>query len=93
MTVRGRTGRCYSSSRIRYDCQGEDGTALQQLADDGVADEEAGGGNGQAAVAEDEGAGGKKAVDRGPQRTWKLRKKGMAQVLSGAGTTIGHGRR
>ena len=62
MTVRGRTGRCYSSSWIRYDCQGEDGTALQQLADDGVADEEAGGGNGQAAVAEDEGAGGQKAV-------------------------------
>ena len=76
----------------RSGCRGEDGTALQQLADDGVADEEAGGGNGQAVVAEDEGAGGKKAVDRGPQRTWKLRKKGMARVFCGSETTIGHGR-
>lgn len=66
---------------------------LQQLADDGVADEESGGGNGQAAVAEDEGAGGQKAVDRGPQRVWKLRKKGLARVFCGSGTTIGHGRR
>ena len=84
----GGAGRRHSSSRIRSDCQEVVRTALQQLADDGVADEEAGGGNGQAAVAEDEGAGGKKAVDRGPQRTWKLRKSGMARVFCGSGTII-----
>ena len=72
----------------RSGCQGRRRTALQQLADDGVADKEAGGGNGQAAVAEDEGAGGQKAVDRGPQRAWKLRKKGMARVFCGFGTII-----
>ena len=59
----GSAGRHHCSSRIRSDCRVEDGTALQQLADDGIADEEAGGGNGQAAIAEDEGAGGQKAVD------------------------------
>ena len=39
--VMGSAGRHHSCSRIRSDCQVEEGTALQQLADDGVADEEA----------------------------------------------------